>query len=61
MLGFPGAEEYKGENLLLEKCDILVPCAVEKVINKDNAHRIQASIIAEGSCTTAYLLGEYQN
>ena len=49
IMGFPGAEEYNGENLLFEKCDILVPCAVEKVINKDTAPRIQARIIAEGA------------
>lgn len=49
VMGFPGAEEYKGENLLYEKCDILVPCAVERVINKANAHKIQCSIIAEGA------------
>lgn len=49
IMGFPGAEEYMGENLLFEKCDILVPCAVEKVINKQTAPRIQARIIAEGA------------
>ena len=48
-MGFPGAEPYKGESLLTEKCDILAPCAVEKVINMSNAHKIQAQIIAEGA------------
>jgi len=49
VVGFPGAEPYTGESLLTEKCDILIPCAVEKVITKDNAHKIQAKIIAEGA------------
>ena len=44
MVGFPGAEAYTGESLLTEKCDILVPCAVEKVINASNAHKIQAKV-----------------
>ena len=42
--GFPGAKPYEGENLLFEDCDILIPAAVEKVINKSNAHKIQAKV-----------------
>ena len=47
--GFPAASPYQGENVLFEECDILIPAAVEKVINKQNAHRIQAKIIAEAA------------
>ncbi|KOC68746.1 Glutamate dehydrogenase, mitochondrial [Habropoda laboriosa] len=49
VVGFPGAEEYKGDNLMYEPCDIFIPAAVEKVITKDNACNIQAKIIAEAA------------
>ncbi|GIX78138.1 glutamate dehydrogenase, mitochondrial [Caerostris darwini] len=47
--GFPGAEPYKGENLLYEPCEILIPAATEKVITKNNAEKVQCKIIAEAA------------
>lgn len=46
--GFKGAKEVS-EDLLHHKCDILIPAAIEKSINSDNAEKIQAKIIAEGA------------
>ncbi|KAG5309992.1 DHE3 protein, partial [Acromyrmex insinuator] len=44
IVGFPGAEPYKGENLMYEPCDIFIPAAIEKVITKENAGCIQSNL-----------------
>lgn len=45
IVGFPGAQAYTGENLMFEECDILIPAAIEKVITKENAHKINAKVL----------------
>jgi glutamate dehydrogenase (NAD(P)+) len=48
--GYPKAEEYtKGLELLYEPCDILLPAAVEQVITKENASKVNCKMIAEGA------------
>jgi len=47
--GFPGAQSIDPEELLIQPCDILVPAAMECVIHKDNAAKLQCKIIAEGA------------
>jgi glutamate dehydrogenase (NAD(P)+) len=50
ILGFPGATDIKNSFDTLEMdCDILIPAALENVINADNAARIKAKIIGEGA------------
>merc|ERR1711931_342947 len=48
IVGFPGATDTT-EDLMIAECDILVPAANERQITKENAHLIQAKIIAEGA------------
>ena len=50
ILGYPGATDIKVSSVTLEQpCDILIPAALENVINGSNADRIQAKIIGEGA------------
>jgi glutamate dehydrogenase (NAD(P)+) len=47
--GFGGAEKITNDELLLTKCDVLIPAAREDRITKRNAHNIQAKLIVEGA------------
>jgi glutamate dehydrogenase (NAD(P)+) len=50
ILDFPGAENFeKSADALEMECDILVPAALENVINACNADRIKAKIIGEAA------------
>jgi glutamate dehydrogenase (NAD(P)+) len=48
--GFPGAKDLPSSAAALEmECDVLVPAALENVLTKENAARVQARVIAEGA------------
>jgi glutamate dehydrogenase (NAD(P)+) len=47
--GLNDAEEIGHEELVLLDVDILAPCALEQVINENNADQVKASIICEGA------------
>jgi glutamate dehydrogenase (NAD(P)+) len=55
ILNFPGATNLEKNSDVLElACDILIPAALENVINGENAPRVKAKIIGEaanGPCT----------
>jgi glutamate dehydrogenase (NAD(P)+) len=47
---FPGSTRFEKSGDALEmECDILIPAALENVINGDNAARVKAKIIGEGA------------
>lgn len=47
--GYPEAEEFDPDALLIQECDVLVPAALGQVINKDNAPQLKCKVIAEGA------------
>lgn len=47
--GFPGAEKIEPNELLNLDVDVLIPAAMEDVITKKNADKIQAKLIVEGA------------
>jgi glutamate dehydrogenase (NAD(P)+) len=50
ILNFPGATNLKKNTDALEMdCDILIPAALENVINEENAPRVKAKIIGEAA------------
>lgn len=46
---FPGAEIIADADLLATPCTILAPCAMERVITKENAGKVNCRILAEGA------------
>jgi glutamate dehydrogenase (NAD(P)+) len=48
LAGFPG-DTISTDELLTMKCDVLIPAALERVIDAGNAARLQCRILAEGA------------
>ena len=46
---FPGAKNIDSAAAMELPCDILVPAALENVLTKDNAGKVQAKIVLEGA------------
>jgi glutamate dehydrogenase (NAD(P)+) len=50
ILDFPGATNFnKNTDALEAPCDILIPAALENVINAENADKVQAKIVGEAA------------
>jgi glutamate dehydrogenase (NAD(P)+) len=49
VIGFSGAENIGGSDVLEVDCDILIPAALEAQITRENAGRIKARLIAEAA------------
>jgi glutamate dehydrogenase (NAD(P)+) len=49
LVGFPGADPIDPDLLLTQPCDILAPCALDRVITGENAAKLQCKILAEGA------------
>ena len=47
--GFPDAEKYDPDELMLQPCEILIPAATENQITSRNADRVKCRILAEGA------------
>ncbi len=49
VVGFPGSKPVSNEEILELKVDVLLPCALENVLTKDNAGKVKAKISGEGA------------
>ncbi len=49
LTGFDAADKIDPEEMLIQKCDILIPAAVDRVINGKNAAKIQCRVLAEAA------------
>ncbi|KAF3774646.1 Glutamate dehydrogenase [Nymphaea thermarum] len=47
--GFSGAEPLDPDQLLVEECDVLIPCALGGVVNRENAADVKAKFIIEAA------------
>ena len=58
-VGYPKAEVFKEKNdVFRQKCDVLIPAAIERAINGETARIINCKIVAEGANGPTTPLGE---
>jgi glutamate dehydrogenase (NAD(P)+) len=59
--GYPKVEDSEDNaplSFLEKECDIIVPAAIEKSINKDNADKLQCRVVVEGANGPTTFYGE---
>ncbi|BAB67351.1 NADP-dependent glutamate dehydrogenase [Sulfurisphaera tokodaii str. 7] len=49
VINYPSGKKVTNDELLISECDILIPAALENVINKFNAPKVKAKLIVEGA------------
>ncbi len=49
VVGFPGADLVKNEDLLEIDCDILIPAAIDRAIHEENAPHVNAKLVIEAA------------
>jgi len=49
VVNYNNAQTMTNEDLLIEKCDVLIPAAMEGQINRHNADQVQARFVVEGA------------
>jgi glutamate dehydrogenase (NAD(P)+) len=49
LANFNGGDSLNPDELLLQECDVLVPCALGGVLNKENADHVRAKFIIEAA------------
>jgi len=49
VVGFPNAEAITPAEMLALECDILIPAALENAVDRENAGRVRAKVVAEAA------------
>ncbi len=49
VIGYQGTKQVTNEQLLELNVDVLLPCALENVLTKENANKVKAKVVGEGA------------
>ena len=59
IIGFPDAQSFiQDDSALYKDCDIFIPAALEKAVNKKNARKLKCKIMCEGANGPTTKIGE---